>query len=147
MRDGWFHTGDLGYFDRDGFLYISGRKKNMIVLGGGKKVFPEEIENVMARSPYIKEICVMPRKADRGLRKGHEEVYALIVPNMDIFSQDNMSGKEDVAATISSELSRLGRELAAYKRISSFDISSEELPKTATRKIRRDAAANMARPL
>jgi|GEM_PF-3826981 acyl-CoA synthetase (AMP-forming)/AMP-acid ligase II len=54
---------------------------------------------------------------------------------------------EDVAATISSELSRLGRELAAYKRISSFDISSEELPKTATRKIRRDAAANMARPL
>ncbi|MDD4879889.1 MAG: AMP-binding protein, partial [Candidatus Omnitrophica bacterium] len=85
IRDGWLHTGDLGRIDRDGFLYITGRIKNMIVLGGGKKVFPEEVEEIMSASPYIKEICVLGKKAEKGLKAGTEEVFAVIVPNLEQF--------------------------------------------------------------
>jgi long-chain acyl-CoA synthetase len=144
MRDGWFHTGDLGYVDNDGFLFISGRLKNVIVLGGGKKVFPEEVEAVMSRSPYIKELCVMARTADKGLRKGHEEVSAVIVPDMERFEQGGVTAPEKIADAISSEVARLGRDLAPYKRIMSFTVSYQELPKTVTKKVRRDAVARMA---
>ena len=144
MRDGWFHTGDLGYFDKDGFLYISGRKKNMIVLGGGKKVFPEEVEDVIGKSPYIRELCVLPRIAERGLRKGHEEVYAVIVPNRELLEHDNITTKEAITDKVASEIARLSKNLAPHKRIMGFDISDEELPKTVTKKIRRDAVSRMA---
>ncbi len=144
MQDGWLHTGDLGYFDKDGFLYISGRKKNMIILGGGKKVFPEEVEDVIGKSPYIKEICVLPKIAERALRKGHEEVYAVIVPNLELFEQERIVAKEEITAKISSEIARLSKNLASHKRIMSFDISYEALPKTVTQKIRRDVLSRMA---
>lgn len=138
IKNGWFHTGDLGYFDKDGFLYITGRKKNMIILGGGKKVFPEEIEETMSKSPYIKEICVLPKRAEKGLRKGHEEVYAVIVPNMELFGGERPAAKDEIINKISSEIERLSKNLSSYKRIMSFDISCEDLPKTTTRKIRRN---------
>ena len=113
----------------------------MIILGGGKKVFPEEVEEIIGNSPYIKELCVLPRIADRGLRKGHEEVYAVIVPNLEFFEEEKITSKEEIVNKISSEISRLGKGLAGHKRIMSFDISYEELPKTVTRKIRRDAVS------
>lgn len=141
IRNGWFHTGDLGYFDKDGFLYISGRIKNMIILGGGKKVFPEEVEGVIGQSPYIKELCVMARTATRGIRKGHEEVYAVIVPNSELFTQENISAQEDITGRISSEIARLSKDLAPYKRIVNFRLSDEELPKTVTKKIIRSAVS------
>ena len=144
IKGGWFHTGDLGYLDRDGFLYITGRKKNMIVLGGGKKVFPEEVEDVIGKSPYIKEICVLARTAERGVRKGHEEVYAIIVPDMELFGQNNITEKDKISDKISSEISRLSKNLAAHKRIMSFDLYYNELPKTVTKKILRTAVARIA---
>ncbi|MCX5679493.1 MAG: AMP-binding protein [Candidatus Omnitrophica bacterium] len=144
LKNGWFHTGDLGYIDKDGFLYISGRKKNLIILGGGKKVFPEEVEEVIGRSPYIKEICVMAKVAERGLRTGHEEVYAVIVPNLELFAQDNITAKKSIKDKLSFEIARLTKDLAPYKRIMSFDISYESLPKTVTAKIKRDAVSKMA---
>lgn len=143
MRNGWLCTGDLGYFDKDGFLYISGRKKNVIVLGGGKKVFPEEVESVVGKSPYIKELCVLARTADKGLRKGHEEVYAIVVPNLELFEQEKTTAKEDIAKKLSSEIASAGKELASYKRIVSFDVSYEELPKTVTKKVRRDVVSRL----
>lgn len=144
IRDGWFHTGDLGYLDKDGFLYISGRIKNMIILGGGKKVFPEEVEAVIGQSPYIKELCVMARTAARGIRKGHEEVYAVIVPNFELFAQEKFCAKEDITGRISSEIARLSKDLAPYKRIMNFRLSDEELPKTVTKKIIRAAVSEVA---
>ncbi|MBU2504536.1 MAG: AMP-binding protein [Candidatus Omnitrophica bacterium] len=139
VRDGWFYTGDIGYFDDDGFLFISGRIKNLIVLGAGKKVFPEEVEEVVSTSPYIKEICVLGRIAKEGARKGCEEVYAVIVPNLDNFDKNKSQDKQLIKEKIVSELSRLGVNLAAYKRIIDFEIWNDELPKTSTRKIKRKA--------
>ncbi len=143
LKDGWFYTGDLGYIDEDGFLFISGRKKNLIILGGGKKVFPEEVEEVAGRSPYIKEICVMARIAERGLRAGHEEVYAVVVPNLELFERENITGDKAVKDKIYFEIARLSKDLSPYKRIISFDISRESLPKTVTSKIKRDAVSGI----
>lgn len=137
IKDGWLHTGDIGYFDKDGFLYISGRIKNMIVLGAGKKVFPEELEQVIGKSDYIKEICVVGRVVESGPRKGNEEVHAVIVPDIDMFASKNMVSDEAIKDKISREIKRLERELASYKRIKHFIISKIDLPKTVTFKIQR----------
>ncbi len=138
LRDGWFYTGDLGYFDRDGFLFISGRKKSLIVTGGGKKVQPEEIEELLSRSAYIKEMCVMGKPAIGGLKAGTEEVYAVIVPSEDHFKA-NQSGCDEatVRRVLAEELATLGKGLADYKRPVGFEVWKDELPKTATRKVKR----------
>jgi long-chain acyl-CoA synthetase len=115
----------------------------MIVLGGGKKVFPEEVEEIIGKSPYIKEICVLARTAKRGMRKGHEEVYAIVVPNMELFGQDKITAKEAISDKISQEISKFSKRLSAHKRIMSFDLTYDELPKTVTRKIRREAVARI----
>jgi long-chain acyl-CoA synthetase len=143
IKDGWLHTGDIGYIDSEGFLYITGRIRNLIVLGAGKKVFPEEIEQVMSRSPLIKEICVLGKTATKGLRKGCEEVYAVIVPNLDSFSTDERIDVQRIKDKISKEFSRLAENLAEYKRIVDFEIWEKELPKTATRKIKRKIVSEM----
>ncbi len=137
IKDGWFRTGDLGYFDKDGFLFISGRIKNLIVLGGGKKIFPEEVEEVMMKSPFLKEICVLGRTATQGLRKGSEEVYAVIVPDWDRFSVEERADSTKVRSKIQKEIDNQAQHLAEYKHIVGFEIWPEELPKTSTRKIKR----------
>jgi long-chain acyl-CoA synthetase len=137
IKDGWFYTGDIGYLDDDGFLYITSRIKNMIVLGAGKKVFPEEIEEVMSKSDLFKEMCVVGLKATSGLKAGTEEVFAVIVPNTDKFSEEEKQNKEIIKNKISAEISRLSENLAEYKKISGFMLYFNELPKTTTKKVRR----------
>lgn len=139
IKDGWLHTGDIGKFDKDGFLYITGRIRNLIVLGGGKKVFPEEIEEVMSASPYIKEICVLGKKATEGLKAGTEEVFAVIVPNPDNFPAHARNNSEEIRNVIAAEIKRLSENLAEYKKIADFMIYLNELPKTSTRKIKRNS--------
>jgi long-chain acyl-CoA synthetase len=143
IKDGWLYTGDIGYLDKDGFLFISGRARNLIVLGAGKKVFPEEVEEVLNKSPYIKEICVLGKMATKGVRKGCEEVYAVIVPNSDLFEAKEKEDKNLIKNKIDSEINRLNVNLAEYKRVSDFEIWSDELPKTATRKIKRKVIADI----
>ncbi|MDO8489393.1 MAG: AMP-binding protein [Candidatus Omnitrophota bacterium] len=145
IKDGWFYTGDTGYFDRDGFLYISGRLRNLIVLGDGKKVFPEEVEEVIGNSPYIKEICVLSKNAMQGAHKGYEEVYAVIVPNFDIFEQNAKNNDQKIKEKISLEIKRLSENLAEYKRITDFEIWRQELPKTTSKKIKRKEIADMVK--
>lgn len=133
--DGWFHTGDIGKLDKDGYLYITGRIKNLIVLGGGKKVHPEEVEGVLSASPNIKEICVLGVEAKSGSKEGTEEVCAVLVPTDSFKKQFSDSAQAEAALT--KELQTLSLQLASYKRPTRIITMYEDLPKTATRKVKR----------
>ena len=136
-ENGWFHTGDIGEFDKDGYLHITGRIKNMIVLGGGKKIFPEEVEAVLEKSPAVKELCVMSVKIQGGSKDGTEEVCAVIVPSDDLAKKykDDFAGLEK---EITDEINKVAKAgLASYKCPTVTAVSLEELPKTATRKVKR----------
>jgi long-chain acyl-CoA synthetase len=127
LKDGWFYSGDLGHVDRDGYLFITGRIKEMIVLSSGKKIFPEEIESNYAKSPYIKEICVIGIGEEEG-----GSLAAVIVPNADYFRK---TGEVDLDSKIRQELENLSSGLAAYQRIKGFTIVKESIPRTRLGKI------------
>ncbi|MBU4346306.1 MAG: AMP-binding protein [Candidatus Omnitrophica bacterium] len=133
IKEDWFYSGDLGYIDKDGYLFISGRGKEVIVLSSGKNIYPEEMEAYYNQSPYIKEICVLGRQEERF---GHvvESLYAVIVPELDYFRS---RGEANIRAKIRWELENLGKNLPNYKHIMGFALAKEELPRTALRKIQR----------
>jgi len=137
FSENWFHTGDIGYIDEDGYLYITGRLKNVIVTDGGKKIHPEEVEEVLSKSPYIQEICVLGRKVADGIKAGTEEVFAIVVPDLERIKKDGLALKEDVQSFIKEEIHKHCKLLAPYKKITNFLISEKELPKTSTQKIKR----------
>ncbi|MEE3349677.1 MAG: AMP-binding protein [Candidatus Gastranaerophilaceae bacterium] len=132
--DGWLHTGDIAKIDKDGHLYITGRIKNMIVLSGGKKVFPEEVEAVLEKSHYIAETCVLGVSRSFGSKDGTEEVTAVIVPKDELY---NSYSDEDIERMIKLDIKTLSMHLAQYKRPTNIIISKEALPKTTTRKVKR----------
>jgi len=137
--DGWFLTGDIGYFDEDGYLYITGRKKAVIVTKGGKNIYPEEIENKLTESPYIEEVLVF---GAINPETGEEEVQALVYPNLDevrsiAHKMGRVPDNDFIYEIISKEIERLSKDLAPYKRIKRFALRYEEFPKTTTRKIKR----------
>jgi long-chain acyl-CoA synthetase len=138
-EEGWFKTGDLGKIHEDGYLQITGRKKNLIVTPGGKNVYPEEIEHYLNRSIYIAESIVMGilHKSGTG-----EDVGALIYPDyeqIDIYFDNKQiqPNKEDIHKLIKSEIKKALIELQSYKQIRKFKIHEEEFQKTSTRKIKR----------
>lgn len=139
FQDDWFLTGDLGWIDDDGFLYITGRKKNLLVTGGGKNVYPEEIEALLNKQPHILESLVIgvPRPGGMG-----DEVEAFIVPDYEILDKETEEKgikwtPEKIEALIKNEVEEVCRHLAEYKRIKKFRIHTEELTKTSTKKIKR----------
>ncbi len=141
VRDGWFHTGDLGRFDRDGYLHISGRLKNVIVTRGGKNVYPEEIETALNASPIILESLVYGIPEGDG---GGEEIGAIVVPERERFEQMGAErgspyAWEEMEAAVREEVRALNGQMADYKRIRALLVREEELPKTSTRKVRRFA--------
>jgi long-chain acyl-CoA synthetase len=137
LRNGWLQTGDLGTIDRDGYLTIVGRKKDIIVTAGGKNIYPEEIEARLNRSPFILESMVLAVSD----RKGNDRAAAVIVPDYDsIGSDEALKGdltEQGIKNIISNEIERANTDLQAYKRIVDFQIRDEELPKTPTRKVKR----------
>lgn len=134
--EGWLHTGDIGHLDEDGFLFITGRIKNMIVLGGGKKIFPEEVEAAFGPASTVKEVCVLGKKSKEGFKEGQEEVYVVAVP-ADSLVHEYKDDKAAIHAAIKKELDTLAENLASYKRPTRLAISYGDLPKTATRKVKR----------
>lgn len=132
MRDGWFLTGDLGYFDSSGHLFLTGRKKEVIVLSNGKNVYPEEIEAHYLKSPVIKEMAVMGLEGKPG--EGGDRLHAVIVPNFDVLRQRKIVNAKEI---IRFDIEGLSPQLPSTKRIGSYEIWQEDLPRTTTRKIKR----------
>lgn len=133
IKDGWLHTGDLGYFDSGGNLFITGRRKELIVLANGKNIYPEEIETQYLKSPYIKEICVMGLEAKPG-DPSSERLYAVVVPNFDVLKERKVVNAKEV---IRFDIEGLSQQLASTKRIGNYEIWQEDLPRTTTRKLKR----------
>ncbi len=134
IRDGWFYTGDMGFMDSDGFVHITGRKKNVIITKNGKNVYPEEIETLLNRSDYIKESLVYGIEG-----KDDVVVCAQIVPDLEKFEEDTKNGviSGDINSIISSEVKRINKELVTYKYVKEFILRDTEFEKTTTKKIKR----------
>jgi len=132
LRDGWFYTGDLGYFDDAGNLFLTGRKKEVIVLSNGKNIYPEEVEANYLKSPHIKELAVMGLEGKPG--ESGDRLHAVIVPNFDLLRQKKIVNAKEV---IRFDIESLSHEIASTKRIGSYEIWQEDLPRTTTRKIKR----------
>lgn len=130
LKDGWLHTGDLGLIDRYGFLRITGRKKEVIVLSSGKNVHPEEVERFyQAHCPHIKEICVVGVPEEGG-----ERLHAVVVPDFDSLKQ---SGVVNAYDAIRWQMESLSQKLPGYQRVLSLEIRQQPLPRTTTRKLKR----------
>ena len=135
--DGWFHTGDLGKIDKDGYLYITGRCKSVIVTKNGKNIYPEEVEYYLNDNPLISESLVL------GIQKeGDDETYvnAQIYPNIEAITEylkGSVPTKEEIRKLISDVVSSVNKKLPNYKHIKNFIIRDKEFEKTTTQKVKR----------
>jgi len=132
IKDGWFHTGDLGSIDADGHLSITGRSKDVIVLANGENVYPEELETHYSKSACIKEICVIGLSEDGD--PGGGVLHGIVVPDMDEFRR---RGQTAIMEMIRFEIENLSKQVPSYFRIHSLAVRMDPLPRTTTRKLKR----------
>jgi long-chain acyl-CoA synthetase len=138
--EGWLHTGDIGKVDADGYLYVTGRIKNIIVTPGGKNVYPEEIEELINESDFVLESLIVGVPESEH-SKG-ENIYAYIVPNYEFLDTycnlNNLELTDDlVEEVIDRHMREVNAKLPDYKKIRGFRIRQQEFDKTSTRKIKR----------
>lgn len=129
-EEGYFRTGDYGYLDDDGFLFITGRKKNIIILDNGKNVYPEEIEEYLAKVECIQECVVIGRENDLG----EVVITALIYPDYDMFKDCDDS---EIINKMRSEVAKINKILPTFKQIRNIELKKTEFEKTTTKKIMR----------
>lgn len=132
--DGWFRSGDLGRFDKDGHLYIVGRAKDVIVLPSGKNVHPEDLEVHYLKAPEVEELAVLGVADETEARAGAEKLIAVVVPDFEFLKHEKIANSKEA---IRYALDNLGRELPEYQRVRDYIVRAEPLPRTATRKIKR----------
>lgn len=142
MKDGWFYTGDLGYMDDDGYVYLTGRKKNVIITKNGKNVYPEELEYRLSNIPLVQESMVWSKPSEDG-----EDmiIVASIVVNKEalseIYGSKEMSESE-IEKVLWKEVDKINLEVPFFKRIKSIVLRSEEFEKNSSKKIKRFAESN-----
>ncbi len=127
-EEGYFRTGDFGYMDDDGYIYITGRKKNIIVLNNGKNVYPEEIEEYLERIELIKECVVIGRTKE----SGEVVLTALIYPDYDQFKDKN---EDEIIEIMRAEVAKVNKMLPIFKQVRNIELKKNEFEKTTTRKI------------
>ena len=135
-KNGWLFTGDLGYIDADGYLIITGRKKNIIVTANGKNIFPEELETYLSRSPFVAECVIVGIMNDK---KKDYDIVALVYPNFEYAKEVFGPKASDVMLTeaLTSAVDGVNAVVQSYKRINMMILRSEEFPKSSSRKIKR----------
>ncbi len=142
--DGWFKTGDIGFFDEDGFLHINGRQKNVIISKSGENVFPEEIEDILNRNPFVQECMVFGEEDEK-----HTEIIGVqIVTDAEAFIEFSEKNKvkitpELVNDIISEAVKETNKELPAFKQVRKFYVRDSEFEKTTTQKIKRYLVKNI----
>lgn len=129
-EDGFFRTGDIGYMDKDNYIFITGRKKNVIILSNGKNVFPEEIEERLSAVEIISESVVIGRQNDNG----EIVITAIVVPNMECLENKNA---DEVYTAVKDAVNEINRHLPSFKQVHDIEIRYEEFEKTTSRKIKR----------
>ena len=145
FENGWFKTGDIGYFDADGFLHINGRQKNVIISKNGENVFPEEIEDILNRNSFVQECMVYGEEDEK-----HTEIIAVqIVTDAESFIEYSEKNKititpELVNDLISEAVKETNKELPAFKQIRKFYVRDSEFEKTTTQKIKRYLVKNLS---
>lgn len=133
IKDGWFHTGDLGYFDKDGYLFLTGRSKEVIVLSSGLNINPLEIEEVYQSAAPIKDICLLDVPSKTGDR-ATSVLWAIVRPDLEFFKK---YGEVNLKSVIKERLDNASKTLPVHKRIMGFSITLNELPRTLLGKIKR----------
>ena len=131
-EDGWYRTGDVGYMDEDGYIYITGRLKSVIVLENGKNVFPEEIEEYLEAIEEIAECVVVGRKGEDGETVN---LTAVVYPNRDLFPEGTTN--EQIYKVIDEKIAATNKKIASFKKIKALELRDEEFEKTTSRKIKR----------
>ncbi len=136
-EDGWFKTGDVGYLDGENYLYLTGRKKSLIVTEGGKNVFPEEIEDYFQLYEEIEQILVRGYTLDERMKT--EGIEAVVYPNIDFFQEEGSDEfpRAKIEQRVDEIIKAVNLELLPYKRISRFDVLDEPMEMTTTKKIKR----------
>ena len=129
-EDGWYRTGDVGYMDGDGYIYITGRMKSVIVLENGKNVFPEEIEEYLSEIPEIAEAVVVGREAD-----GVVNLTAIVYPNRDAFTEG--TSLDAMHHAIYAKIMNMNKKLPSFKKVKDLEMRDTEFEKTTSRKIKR----------
>ena len=142
IKDGWFYTGDQGYTDDEDFIYITGRKKNVIIASNGKNVFPEELEYLLSKSPYVAESMVWGADDEKGditivasIRPDEEEVAEAI-------GEEKAKDDEAIKELLWKEVDRINADLPLFKKIKKISVRREEFEKNTSKKIKRFVEGN-----
>ena len=141
-KDGYFNSGDIGYIDDNGFIYLTGRSKNVIVTQNGKNVYPEEIEMLLERLPEVKEVMVYGKAPEANSKKDDKEliITAKVIPNYDkieeLYDIDD-DDKDKIYDLIWNKIKEVNKQLTSYKAVKSLEIKEGEFEKTSTMKIKR----------
>ncbi|MGN0713262.1 MAG: AMP-dependent synthetase/ligase [Anaerovoracaceae bacterium] len=144
LKDGWFYTGDQGYVDEENFIYITGRKKNVIIAANGKNVFPEELEYLLSKIPYVAESMVWS-KTEEG-SSNDTLIAATIKPDMEeveaALGKEKAEDSAEVEALLWKEVDQLNETLPLFKKIKKINVRREDFEKTTGKKIKRFVESN-----